>query len=100
MKLLSIIAGIALLLAIPSGWDYSYYILLRWFVFVAAGIIAYGFYNSKLPAWAFIFGGVSFLFNPLIPVYLAKNSWTGIDFITAILFFVAAYTSKNHKGIN
>ena len=94
MKTLSIVSGIALLLAIPSGWDYSYYVLLRWFICGASAYIAYGFYNSKLPGWAFIFGGIAFLFNPIFPVYLTKSSWVAIDLVAAIVFFVAAFSAK------
>jgi ABC-type Mn2+/Zn2+ transport system permease subunit len=61
-------------------------------------MVAWGFYKSHLPAWAFIFGAVSFLFNPLIPVYLNKSSWIPIDFISAILFFLAAYSTRRRRN--
>lgn len=94
-KGLCIISGILLILAIPTGWPYSFYIFLRWFIFGASIIVAYGFYKSKLTAWTFIFGALAFLFNPIMPVYLDKTTWVGIDFIGAILFFIAAYSKKN-----
>ncbi len=94
MKGLCVVSGIVLLLAILPTWPYSYYILLRWFIFVASIIVAYGFYKSKLTGWALVFGAVAFLFNPLFPVYLNRNTWTPIDFVAAILFFLAAYSNK------
>src|SRR5687767_7539042 len=87
-----IVAGILLVLAIPTGWPYGYYILLRWIISIIAAIVAYEFYKSHLQAWTFVFGSITFLFNPIIPVYLSKSTWVLIDLIAAILFFVAAYS--------
>lgn len=98
IKWLCIASGIILLLAIPTGWPYSFYILLRWTIFLSSIVVAYGFYKSKIIAWALIFGAVTFLFNPIAPIYLSKSTWVTFDFIGAVLFFLAAYsTNKKHK---
>lgn len=97
IKWLCIASGILLLLAIPTGWPYDFYILLRWLIFISSIIVAYGFYKSKVTAWAFIFGAVALLFNPIAPIYLNKQSWVPIDFVTAILFFLAAYSTKKER---
>lgn len=97
IKHFCIISGILLLLAIPSGWPYGFYQLLRFLIFASSIIVAWSFYKSHLPAWSFIFGSVTFLFNPLIPVYLNKSSWVPIDLISAILFFLAAYSYKRRR---
>lgn len=94
IKWISIIAGVLLILAIPTGWPYDFYIILRWVISVSSAIVAYGFYKSKLQAWTFVFGALVFLFNPILPVYLSKSSWVLIDLIAAILFFIAAYSYK------
>lgn len=96
-KGLCIISGVLLILAIPTGWPYSYYIFLRWVIFISSIIIAYNFYNSKLTLWTFIFGAIAFIFNPIAPIYLNKQSWVPIDFIAAILFFSAGYSVKKVK---
>lgn len=94
MKWLCIVAGALLLLAIPTGWPSSFYVLLRWFIFIASAIVAYGFYTSKISAWALVFGAVAFLFNPIAPIYLGKSTWVIFDFISAILFFIASGSIK------
>ena len=95
MKWLAIGTAILLLLAIPSGlWPYGYYIFLRWIVCVSSVIISYSFYESKLSGWAFTFGGIALLFNPIAPVYLDKSSWVMIDFVTAALLFISTYSIK------
>lgn len=94
IKGLAIISSILLLLGIPSGWPYNYYVLLRFTIFLSSIIFAYGFYKSKLTGWALVFGVIAFLFNPIIPIYLNKSHWILIDLTSAILFFLAAYSSK------
>lgn len=98
MKWLCIASGIILLLAIPTWWPYGFYILLRWAIFISSIAVAYGFYKSKISAWTLIFGAVAFLFNPIAPIYLSKSTWVIFDFIGAILFFLAAYSTKGAKS--
>jgi len=94
---LCIASGVILILAIIPTWPYDYYILLRWVIFISSIIAAYSFYTSKLTAWVLIFGSIAFLFNPIVPVYLSRPTWTPIDFVGAILFFIAAYSTKSQK---
>lgn len=94
MKWLCIASGILLIAGIIPSWSYTYYILLRWAIFFSAIITAYGFYNSKLTGWALVFGAIALLFNPIIPVYLTRQIWTPIDLVTAVLYFIAAFSTK------
>jgi hypothetical protein len=94
LKTVCLICGILLLLAIPSWWPYGFYTLLRWIICGASIYIAYNFYQSKLKGWSIVFAIFAIIFNPLIPVYLTKSSWVGIDFISSILFFLSAYSTK------
>lgn len=87
LKSLSILAGILLLLGIPTGWPYSYYVMLRIIIFISAIIIAVNFYPSK---WEFIYALIACLFNPIFPIYLNKTAWVPIDFIAAILYLTTA----------
>ncbi len=94
-KWLSIVSGVVLLLAIPSGvLPYSFYSILRWFICISAVILSNGYYLSNLIAGSLIFGAIAFLFNPFIPIVLDKSSWVSIDFISAIIFFLAAQSIK------
>lgn len=93
----AIISGILLVLAIPTGWPYGYYIFLRWVIFISSIALANGFYKSGLTAWVFTFGALAFLFNPIVPIHLNKSSWVAIDLVAAMLFFVSAYSIKKEK---
>jgi len=90
----SIISIIMLLLAIPSIWPYGYYILLRWVVTFSAVFLLWLAYESKKTFWFFLMGILVILFNPVIPVYLDKETWIIIDLIVAILFLVSIFKLK------
>lgn len=97
IRWLCLISGGLLLLGILTVWPYSYYIFLRWIIFISSAIVAYNFYTSKFQAWALIFGATAFLFNPVFPIYLDKSTWVIFDFVAATLFFLAAYSNKASK---
>lgn len=97
IKWLCLASGILFLLGIPTGWPYSYYILLRWAILVSSAAVSYGFYNSKLQGWALVFVAVAILFNPIVPFYLSKSTWVIMDFIGACLFFVAGFSTRKNK---
>lgn len=85
----AVVAGIMLLLAIPTFWPYGYYQLLRWVVAGSAVYIAFQKYELGSKAWMWIMIIVAVLFNPIIPFYLDKEVWVVLDIITAIVFFVS-----------
>ena len=93
-KIICLLAGALLVGAIFSFWPYSYFILLRWAIFIISLLVLNGFYISNLKGWAIVFGAIALLFNPFYPVYLNKQTWIPIDFISAILFFIAGYSTK------
>lgn len=94
IKWLSIISGVLLLLGILNIWPYDYYTILRWVICGTSIFNAVGFSKSKLTGWVFVFGALAFLFNPIFPIYMNKSSWVGIDLISAVLFFISAYSIK------
>ena len=96
-NILLIIAG-SLFLAIinlPIG----YYTFLRILVTIGAvGIIIKEIENG-ITLWIIIFGIITILFNPLIPIYLnEKSAWIPIDIITAVLFLIKSFTLNKQKN--
>lgn len=90
MIFLFILPAAMSLIALAS-LPYGYYTLLRIVVFVSGGIIAY--MAAQRPAtlpWAFAFGLVALLFNPIIPVHLSREIWQPIDVAVAALYGIGA----------
>lgn len=88
-KVLSIIAGAMLLLAIPDIWPYGYFQILRWVVAIVAGFNAYIAYKIDKKSWLWIMVATAILFNPITPIHLTKEVWIVIDIIVAVLFFAS-----------
>lgn len=93
-KILSIIAGTMLLLAIPSMWPYGYYQLLRWIVSIAGVSNAYQTYKLKLNGWMITMIAVAILFNPIVPITFSKGTWVLFDIAVAIIMFVVSFKLK------
>ena len=93
-----IIAAILLFLALDRH-PYGYYTLLR---FVVCGVTVYGVYYAlelQKNAWAWTFGIIAVLFNPIIPIHLKKDIWTIIDLAVAILLLLSIFLlRKSHSG--
>ncbi len=83
----SAIASMLLLVAIAPIRQYGYFVFLRWVVCAAAIWFCMIAYNHGRKWLLFIGIPIAILFNPLIPIYLKKETWAPIDFITAIVLF-------------
>lgn len=90
----SIIAGIMLLLAIPSLWPYGYYQLLRLIVTGVAIYNGFIFKQEKKTTWLVLMIVIGILFNPIYPIYLIKDTWVILDIITAIILFIVSKDLK------
>lgn len=58
---------------------YVYYIFLRWLISPVAAVTAYQLFKSQAagPAWLFV--GFAVLFNPILPFYMARSTWSIVD---------------------
>ena len=89
------IAAIILLLWALARHPYGYYTLLR---FVVCGVGAYGVYFSSeiiiSKGWAWIFGIIAILFNPIIPIHLDRDTWAVIDVAVAVILGASIFMLK------
>jgi len=81
------ILGIALLFLALGSHPYGYYQVLRWAITIIGAYSAYLAHESKDTTWAWIFGLIALLFNPIIPFTFARDTWQMIDLITAGIIF-------------
>ena len=89
----NILAVIVLLVAITDQ-PYSYYQFLRWAIMLIGAYTAYIAYNNKQNNWAWAFGIIAILFNPIFPFYMQKSTWQLIDLITAVVFSVKIFKKE------
>ena len=96
-KLPIIISIILLLLAIPSGWPYGYYTLLRFAVCGTSVYMTLFALEHQKKIWIWASGFVALLFNPLILIHLDKETWVVFDFVAALFMLVAIFKLKETK---
>lgn len=85
-----IVAVTFLTLALPSGWPYGFYKLLRWLTCAVAFYGAFHAHKQNRNGLKWSLVGIALLFNPFLPIHLPKAHWRIIDIITAILLGIAA----------
>jgi hypothetical protein len=87
--LVRLVTGLLLVIAV-ADLPYPYYQVLRVVVCGVAGYTAYSSWKQGQQGWAWIFGFIAVLFNPLIPVELMREAWMVIDLAAAAIFFTSA----------
>lgn len=90
--LLPVASVVLLALSVLGRWPYGFYTLLR---FVVCGTCAYTSakeYQHGQIGWTWIMGLTAVLFNPIIPIHLARSVWHTLDLLTVIVFAIWAVT--------
>jgi hypothetical protein len=84
-----LIAAVMLILAVIGQYPYGFYKLLRW---ICCAVFVYSAFKAQEEdriAWAWIFGALAVLFNPIVLVHLQRDTWQIIDWITISVIVVA-----------
>lgn len=82
------IIAIGILIGAMWSHPYGYYQFLRWAITIIGAYSAYLAYEYKDNTWAWIFGIIVVLFNPIIPFTFEKETWQIIDVATAIIIII------------
>jgi len=88
------LASIILLLIAMAHLPYGYYTLLRFAICGSAAWIAYTAYELNNRKWTWIMGFIAVLFNPFVKVHFDKETWTVIDNMVAVVYFICLFAMK------
>jgi len=85
----------AMLFIAVGTHPYSYYIWLRWIVFIVAmagtfRAIYFSYDKDGYGWWALPFLLIAIIFRPIFPRYQKKSTWECFDIISGIIFLIAA----------
>jgi hypothetical protein len=71
----------ALLLMATEKMPYGYYTLTGIIVCGFASCLVFVGWEDKVVSriWSVVFGCIAVLFNPIIPIYLSRRTWFGLD---------------------
>ena len=96
-RIISIIFRLFTAMLLFSALDshpYGFYTFLRIVTCIAALHVLYLAIEDNKEKWAWGFGFIALLFNPIIPFHLGKDIWQFLDIVVAILFLVSIFTVK------
>ena len=91
MRFLLLTAGLLFLsiFDLPIG----YYTFLRIVVTIASVIVISSEIKNGINTWVVIFGIITIIFNPVLPIYLNEKAiWIPIDIAVGILFLIRFFT--------
>ena len=89
-----IIISIAMLLLALIPLPIGYYTLLRIVVCLTSAFLVWTSYEAHKYAWMWTMGVVALIFNPLIPLYLGRETWVVVDIIVVIVFGIFLFKNK------
>jgi hypothetical protein len=100
LTLFFLIPFLLLILAPLISFPYGFYTLLRIIISTTSCIIIYQSYRgaSGINEISIIFFLIFILYNPIIPVYLSREIWMPINFITSGIYLIGYL--KIRKSLN
>lgn len=94
---LLVVCMIVLVFAATSDWRYAFYVLLRLLICASSLFAALKRYSQRLTFWMWCFGVVAVLYNPLVPMRMARADWQSVNIVTAV--FLACWILASLLGI-
>jgi len=93
-NIITIIMVVFLFLALQESWPYGFFTLLRIIVFSGTAYLTWITYKAQIKKWAYTFGFIAYLFNPLIPVQLNHELWSILDLVVGVILIVSIFYLK------
>lgn len=78
----------ALLLLCLAPMPYGYFMLVRFLMMVACGLLSYSYYQREKMVAAGVFGVLALLFQPIYKIALGRTVWNIVDVVVAVFFIV------------
>lgn len=80
------VLAIVLLFSALGDHPYGFYTLLRWIVTISSLYTGYLYYQFELRGFAWMFFIIAVLFNPLVPIYMQRETWLIFDILVGIVY--------------
>lgn len=84
--------AVILIVAAIGGQPYGFYTLLRWVVCPVCAYTAVHTVAKEKTGWAWTFGVLAALFNPLLVVHLGRSVWAIVDIAAAMVTLLSIWT--------
>lgn len=86
--------GVALIPTLP----YGYYSVMRWVVCGLCAWLALSSYRSDREDWAWVWGIIAGIYNPVFPVHANREIWSIVNLLTiAVAVWYGLKVAKDHR---
>lgn len=93
----TILSIIVIILGILGDFPNVFYILLRFWTCGTAVYLGFQAIQLEKYFWVYAMGGITILFNPLVPIQMSKDDWAIIDILIILTFCIALFTVRSRK---
>ncbi|WP_428986590.1 DUF6804 family protein [Stenotrophomonas indicatrix] len=86
-KVLWLVAALLALAMIPT-MPYGFYPIMRWIVCAGCAWMALMSYRRLREGWAWCFGALAGIYNPIVPIHASREVWTVVNVLTLVVIFI------------
>jgi hypothetical protein len=88
----------ALLFIAVLDLPYVYYQALRIIVPLGISLIIFVEYDKLSRYSIFLYVSICVLFNPILPIYLLRETWFYLDLLSGVVILILSFTDKKIGG--
>ena len=92
-KIIKIILAILLFICL-ADLPYGYYQFVRFAALVGFAFLSYQSYERNDRSFAFIFGALAVLFQPIFKISLGREIWNVVDVVVGIFLIVTIFWKR------
>lgn len=93
------LVALAVAVALIPSLPYGYYSVMRWFVCASCAWLALASYRHGQEEWAWCWGVIAGIYNPIFPVHANREIWSIVNLMTiAIAGWYGFKMSRSNKG--
>lgn len=95
------LVAIAVAIALIPSLPYGYYSVMRWVVCASCAWLALSSLRAEREEWAWTWGVIAGIYNPVLPVHATREIWSVVNIITiAIAAWYGSNMPKARRGRN
>jgi hypothetical protein len=94
-----LVVVLAVAIALIPSMPYGYYSVMRWLVCASCAWLALISYRSGREEWAWCWGVIAGIYNPIFPVHANRDIWSIVNVATVVVAVWFGFNGAlNSKG--
>jgi hypothetical protein len=93
------LVAVAVAIALIPSMPYGYYSVMRWVVCASCAWLALASYRNGQEEWAWCWGVIAGIYNPIFPVHANREIWSIVNVATiAVAAWYGFKASRSDRG--